>query len=116
MSRLTTEQVRERRGEPRRICHQHCLVRFDRLYLDGQPGSVAAEGTICDLSSSGLGLVLRPAIPSGATLTIDSLASSAAAPLPPAHVVRCVPADGRWRHGCCLERRLSKDELRGWLT
>jgi hypothetical protein len=60
-------------------------------------------------------LLLRPAIPAGATLTIAPL-GAAAVSLPLAHVVHCVPAGGRWRHGCCLERRLSEEELRGWLA
>jgi hypothetical protein len=109
------EQSGERRAEPRRVCHQHCLVRFDRLHLDGQPGSVGAEGYVTDLSPHGVGLVLRPAVPSGATLAIAPF-EPAAVPLPPAQVVRCVPVGGRWRHGCCLERPLSDEELRGWLA
>jgi hypothetical protein len=111
----STSPQNDRRSDPRRNCHRHCLVRFDRLYLDGQPGGVGAEGCISDLSSGGVGLLLRPAVPAGATLAIAPL-GSAALPLPPAHVVRCVPVGGRWRHGCCLERRLSEDELRGWLA
>jgi hypothetical protein len=109
-----TDPPGERRAEPRRICHQHCLVRFDRRHLDGRPGSVGAQGDITDLSACGVGLLLRPAIPSGATVTIASL-GSASAPLPLAHVVRCVPVDGRWLHGCRLERRLTEEELSGWL-
>jgi len=112
---LCTDQSRERRAEPRRICHQHCLVRFDRVHLDGQAGCVGAEGFITDLSSCGVGLLLRPAIPSGATLAFAPL-GSASVPLPLAHVVRCVPVDGRWRHGCSLERRLSEEELRSLLA
>jgi len=112
---LDTDQTGERRAEPRRICHQHCLVRFDRLHLDGQAGCVGAEGFITDLSSCGVGLVLRPAIPRGATLDIDLLGSSAV-PLPAAQVTRCVPVGLHWRHGCCLKRRLSEEELRGWLA
>jgi len=112
---LPTDESGERRAAPRRICHQHCLVRFDRRHLDGQPGSVGAEGFISDLSASGVALELRPAIPSGATLAI-TLSGSAARPLPRAHVVRCVPVGGRWRHGCFLERRLSEEELRSWLA
>lgn len=105
----------ERRAAPRRVCHRPCLVRFDRLQFDGRPGSVGAEGCVGDLSACGVGLLLRPAVPSGATLAIAPL-GPAAGPLPPAHVVRCVPAGGRWRHGCCLERRLSEEELRAWLA
>jgi hypothetical protein len=115
MSPLSTEQSEERRGATRRICHHHCLVRFDRVHLDGQAGWIAAEGFITDFSSCGVALLLRPAIPSGATLTIAPL-GSAEAPLPLAHVVFCVPVDGRWRHGCSLERRLSEEELRGLLV
>lgn len=111
MSRPTID----RRGEPRRSCHKHCLVRFDRLHFDGQPGSVGAEGYLSDLSASGVGLLLRPAIPSGTTLTIDPLLSSPVT-LPPAHVIRCVPVNGLWRHGCCLDRRLTDEELRACLA
>jgi hypothetical protein len=110
-----TNQPGERRAAPRRVCHRHCLVRFDRLYLDGQPGSVGAEGYISDLSARGVGLLLRPSVPSGATLAIAPL-GSAAVPLPPARVVRCIPVGGRWRYGCRLERRLSEEELCGWLS
>jgi hypothetical protein len=53
---------------------------------------------------------MRPAIPSGATVAIAPL-GSAALPLPLAHVVPCVLVGGRWRYGCCLERRLSEEEL-----
>jgi hypothetical protein len=110
-----TNHSEERRAESRRICHRHCLVRFDRRHLDGQPGSIGAEGSISDLSACGVGLLLRPAIPSGAMLA-NTLPGLAAVPLPLAHVVRCVPAGGRWRHCCRLERRLSEEELRGWLA
>lgn len=112
---LSRDQSRQRRAEPRRTCHQHCLVHFDRVHFDGHPGSIGAEGYISDLSACGVGLLLRQAIPSGATLTIDPLGSSAVS-LPPAHVVRCVPMGRRWRHGCCLDRRLTEGELRGWLA
>jgi hypothetical protein len=112
---LSTDKSRERRAEPRRICHQPCLVRFDRVHLDGQAGCIGAEGFITDFSSCGVGLLLRPAIPSGAPLEIAPL-GSAEGPLPLAHVVCCVPVDGRWRHGCSLERRLSEEELRGLLS
>jgi len=112
---LDTDQSGERRAEPRRTCHKHCLVRFDRRHLDGQPGSAGAEGYMSDLSACGVGLLMQPAVPSGATLTLAPVGSGAA-PLPPAHVVRCVPVGGRWRHGCQLEWRLSEEELRGWLA
>jgi len=115
MLTLDTDQSEERRAEPRSVCHRHCLVRFDRRHLDGQPGSVGAAGCVSDLSACGVGLLLQPAVPSGATLAIAPLGSSAV-PLPPAHVVRCVPTGGRWRHGCWLERRLSEEELRSWLA
>jgi PilZ domain len=111
----STDKTEERRSEPRRVCHKHCLVRFDRRHFDGQPGSISAEGYISDLSPLGVGLLLQPAIPSGATLAIDAL-GSATVPLPKARVVRCVPVDGRWRHGCRLKRRLSDEEMRGWLA
>jgi hypothetical protein len=104
----------ERRGERRHLCHRHCLVRFDRRHLDGEPGFVGVEGYVSDLSAGGVGLLLRPAIPVGATLTIVPF-GSAAAKLPPAEVVHCVQAGRRWRHGCRLQRRLDEKELRGWL-
>jgi hypothetical protein len=115
MSPSETEQAEERRAEPRRSCHHYCLVRYDRRHLDGQPGSVSAEGYISDLSAGGVGLVLRPALPAGATLVIDPLGTEAV-PLPTAHVVHCVPAGDFWRHGCWLERRLSEEEMRDWLA
>jgi hypothetical protein len=114
MSPPQTDQPEERRAEARRACHQPCLVRFDRRHLDGRPGSVGAEGAVSDLSACGVGLLLRPAVPPGATLAVGPLGSEAA-PLPPARVVRCVPAGGRWRYGCALERRLNEEELRAWL-
>jgi hypothetical protein len=107
---LSTDQSGERRAATRCICHQHCLVRFDRMHLDGQAGCIGAEGFITDFSACSVGLLLRPATPSGAALEIAPL-GSAEAPLPLAHVVRCIPVDGRWRHGCSLERRLSEEEL-----
>jgi len=57
------DQPKERRAGPRRICQRHCLVRFDRRRLDGRPGSVGAEGSIGDLSASGVSLLMRPAVP-----------------------------------------------------
>ncbi len=110
-----TNPTEERRNALRRVCRQHCLVRFDRAHLDGGPGTVGAEGDICDLSACGVGLLFRPALPVGASLAITPLGSPAV-PLPPAHVVRCVPAGGRWRHGCCLGRALSDEELGRWLA
>ena len=112
---LIKDKSRERRADPRRVCHHHCLVRFDRLHLDGQPGSVGAEGCLSDLSACGVGLLLRPALPPGTVVSIDALGSTAT-PLPPARVVRCVPVDGRCRLGCCLGRRLTEEEVRGWLA
>jgi hypothetical protein len=110
----TTNPAEERRAEPRRVCHKHCLVRFDRWHLDGQAGSVGAEGCLSDLSARGVGLLLRTALPAGATLTITTF-GLAVAPMAPAHVVRCVPVGRCWRHSCCLKRRLSEEELQGWL-
>jgi hypothetical protein len=115
MKPLSRDQSGERRAEPRRVCHRHCLVRFDRSHLDGQPGSVGAQGDISDLSPLGVGLLMRPAIPAGATVAIAPSGPNAV-PLPAANVVRCVPVGGRWRYGCSLERRLSEEELRGWLA
>jgi hypothetical protein len=108
------DQPRERRAAERLTCHQPCLVRFDRKHLDGQPGSVGTEGSLSDLSVCGMGLLLRPAVPPGATLAVGSMGTEAP-PLPPAHVVRCVPVGRYWRHGCALERRLTEEELRAWL-
>jgi hypothetical protein len=112
---LDKGRSKERRAAPRHRCHQHCLVRFDRQYLDDQPGSVGAEGYISDVSAGGVSLLLRMALPSGATLAIAPF-GSAVVSLPLAQVVRCVPAGGRWRYGCRLERHLSEEELRGWLA
>jgi hypothetical protein len=112
---LEKDRSEERRAEPRHVCHRHCLVRFDRLHLDDQPGSVGAEGYIRDVSAGGVGLLLRMALPSGAMLAIAPF-GSAAVLLLPAQVVRCVPAGNRWRYGCRLERHLSEEELRGWLA
>jgi hypothetical protein len=110
-----TDQSGERRAEPRCVCHRPCLVRFDRRHLDGRSGSVGAEGCINDLSACGVGLLLRPAVPLGATLAVGPL-GSAATPLPTVHVVRCVAVGQFWQHGCSLERRLSEEELRAWLA
>jgi hypothetical protein len=109
-----TDKPEERRAAERRACHCPCLVYFDRKYLDGLPGSIGTEGEIRDISECGVGLVLRPPVPPGATLTIDSLGRDTG-PLPPIHVVRCVPAGLGWHHGCALDRRLSAEELRDWL-
>jgi len=105
----------ERRGEPRRACQRPCLVRFDRRHLDGVAGSVGAEGAVVDLSACGVGLLLRSAVPPGATVTVNPLVHGGA-PLPSARVVRCVPAGAGWRHGCGLERRLKEEELSAWLS
>jgi hypothetical protein len=110
-----TDKPGERRAAERRACHQPCLVRFDRRYLDGWPGSVGAEGSLSDLSACRLGLLLRPAVAPGATLAVGPLGSEAPM-LPPARVVRCVPAGRLRRYGCALGRRLSEEELRAWLA
>jgi hypothetical protein len=115
MSSPNTNQPGEHRAEVRRLCHKHCLVRFDRAHLDGQAGSVGAEGYLSDLSACGVGLLLRRALPAGTMLAIAP-SESAAVPLPLARVVRCVPVGGRWQHGCSWERRLSENELHGWLA
>jgi hypothetical protein len=112
---LEKDRAEERRTEPRCLCHRHCLVRFDRPHLDDQPGSVGAEGYISDVSAAGVGLLLRMALPSGATLAIVPFGSDAVL-LPPARVVRCIPAGSRWWCGCRFERHLSEEELRGWLA
>jgi hypothetical protein len=91
------------------------LVRFDRRHLDGRPGSVGAEGCLSDLSACGVGLLLRPAVPPGASLAVGPLGSEAPV-LPPARVVRCVPVGRLWRHGCALGRSLTEEELRAWLA
>jgi hypothetical protein len=111
---MSTAEREERRAEPRSLCHQHCIVRFDRMHLDGVPGSVGVEGYICDLSPGGVGLLMQPAIPAGATLAIAPI-EVAAGPLPPSQVIHCIAVGQRWRHGCRLERRLSQEELRYWL-
>ena len=113
MSRRHKNGAGERRAAPRYGCHKHCLVRFDRRQLDGQAGTVGAEGYVSDLSTCGLGLLLRPAIPEGGTLAITPF-DPPAEPLS-AHVVRCAPAGRRWRHGCTLKRNLTAKELRAWL-
>jgi len=105
----------ERRAKERRVCHCPCLVCFDRRHLDGLAGSVATQGEIYDLSECGVGLLLRPAVPPGTTLTVGPLGSDAL-PLPPAQVVRCVPVGRSWHHGCALDRHLTAEELRDWLT
>jgi hypothetical protein len=82
--------------------------------LDGQAGSVGAEGSVIDLSACGVGLLLRSAIPPGGALAVGPFDSGVPA-LPPAHVVHCVPTDGYWRLGCSLDRRLTEEELSAWL-
>jgi hypothetical protein len=69
-----------------------------------------------DLSPRGVGLLLRSAVPPGTTFALNPVDSTRASPLPPACVVHCVPASGRWRFGCGLERRLKEEELSAWLT
>jgi len=110
-----TDQPQERRAAPRRACHRPCLVRFDRQQLDGQAGSVGAEGSIIDLSACGVGLLMKSAVPPGATLEVGPL-NSEKTRLPLACVVRCVPAGWHWQHGCSLERQLNEEELSVWLT
>jgi hypothetical protein len=72
------------------------------------------EGSIRDLSACGMGLLIRQAIPPGATLLVGPLGSEAT--LLPAHVVRHTPVGKLWQHGCALDRRLSEDELSTWLA
>ena len=105
------ENVGPRRGV---AAASPACVRFDRRHFDGRLGSVGAEGCISDLSTGGMGLFMRPAIPVGTSLAVGPL-GSAAAPLPPAHVVRRLPAGAQWCYGCSLDRRLSEEELRAWL-
>jgi hypothetical protein len=105
----------QRRGADRWACYRPCLVRFNRMYLDGRAGSVGVQGLIRDLSACGVGLVLRPSVPPGSTLSVAPLGGEVP-PLPSARVVRCVQVGGHWHHGCTWERRLTEKELRGWLT
>jgi hypothetical protein len=115
MSTPRTEERQERRAEARRACHRPCLVRFDRRRLDGRAGTVGAEGAMIDLSPCGVALLLRSAVPPGTMFALDPL-DSGAPPLPPACVIHCVPAGGRWRLGCGLGRRLEEQEWCAWLT
>jgi hypothetical protein len=108
------EQGEERRSGVRRACHRPCLVRFARTYLDGRPGSVGIAAMVVDLSSRGLGLVLRFHLPPGAEVTVSSLADDRPA-LPAARVVYAAATGRRWHHGCTLVRRLTDEELRAWL-
>jgi hypothetical protein len=108
-----TGESSDRRARPRCACHRPCIVRFDRRHLDGQPGTVGAEGAVIDLSACGVGLRLRSAILPGATLSVEPL-NSETTPLPLACVVRCVHMGGYWQHGCSLERHLNEEELDVW--
>jgi len=111
----STEKPDERRAAERRGCYCPCLVCFDRRHFDGQAGNVRTQGEIRDLSECGVGLLLRPSVPPGVTLTVGPLGRDTP-PLPPVQVVRCVPVGLSWHHGCALDRRLTAAELRDWLT
>ena len=103
----------DRRAAERQVCQCPCLVRFDRAHLDGGGGVVQAPAVLHDLSACGLSLRLRSWLPPGAVLGVEPLDQPAPA-LPPARVVRCVSAAGRWHLGCALARILMEDELRAW--
>jgi hypothetical protein len=111
----SSEAPAERRAAERHVCYCPCLVNFDRKHLDGLPGSIATQGEIRDLSACGVGLLLRPSVPTGTILTVGPLGRDAP-PLPTLQVVRCVPVGPFWHHGCALDRQLTPDELREWLN
>jgi PilZ domain len=104
----------ERRAAPRHACHRTCLVRFDRVHFDGQPGSVCVRAQIVDVSAGGVGLLLRPHLPAGVALSVSPLGHDRPA-MGGVRVVRSAPHGNSWHHGCVLPRQLTEDELQSWL-
>jgi diguanylate cyclase (GGDEF)-like protein len=96
----------QRRGTARVVCGRTVRVR-------GEADSQEEFATACDISVTGVGLIMEKALPVGTVVVVDTLPPGAGPLL--ARVVRVLPEGNRWKHGCSLSRRLNVEELGEWL-
>ena len=101
-------QGSERRATARLLCQQTAKV-----WREGCETEQAEFATVSDVSSEGIGIFLDKPLLRGTLVVIEPLAPSARTLL--ARVLRLVPEDGGWKHGCALSTPLEAEELRAWL-
>jgi hypothetical protein len=90
---------------------QRCLVRpISAMHA----GPEDWKGLVCDLSSTGLALAMSFAVRPGTVLTIEPWGLDRSLSLE-VRVVRALPVEFLWLHGCELARPLSDAVLRVWL-
>jgi diguanylate cyclase (GGDEF)-like protein len=97
-----------RRAEPRLPCGRPARVWSEELSNCGEE-----PATVRDISTGGVGLHSRSRFPPPALVMVEPPPGCAGKALL-ARVVRCVPEDGGWFHGCVLYTRLKEEELREW--
>ncbi|HZU38781.1 MAG TPA: PilZ domain-containing protein [Gemmataceae bacterium] len=105
----TTQLAEDRRAAVRYRCLRDCIVRLE----GATPGVGDWPGMTYDLSVIGVGVTILYPLALGTVLIIEKFGRSAR-PLH-ARVVRSVPMEFVWLHGCQLTTPLNEAELQEWL-
>ena len=100
----------ERRAAVRHRCLRHCLVHLDME----APGIGNWTGMTYDISTMGIGVALLYSLAPGTKLVIEKFGPNNAVTLR-AQVVRSVPMEFVWLHGCQLLTPLQQGQLQDWL-
>jgi hypothetical protein len=100
----------ERRAAVRYRCLRNCVVRVE----GGTSGVGDWPGMTYDLSVIGVGVSILYPLAVGTELVIEKFGPSSA-PILRARVVRSVPLEFVWLHGCQLVTPLTEAELHEWL-
>ena len=103
------QPAEERRAAVRYRCLRDCVVRLE----GATPGIGDWPGMTYDLSVIGVGVTILYPLALGTELIIEKFGRSAC-PLR-AKVVRSVPMEFVWLHGCQLVTPLTEAELQEWL-
>jgi hypothetical protein len=105
----TAEPAEERRAAIRYRCLRDCIVRLE----GATPGVGDWPGMTYDLSVIGVGVTILYPLALGTQLIIEKFGRNAR-PLH-AKIVRSVPMEFVWLHGCQLLAPLTEAELQEWL-
>ncbi len=100
----------ERRAAVRHRCLRDVLVRIE----GGAAGVGDWPGMTYDVSARGIGVAILYPLPLDTVLIIDKFGRNGA-PTLRAKIVRSVPLEFVWLHGCQLMTPLGEAELREWL-
>jgi hypothetical protein len=102
----------ERRATVRYPFHQPALWRDNH-----SQGSVCLWGQVRDISLEGIGLVLKRGMKPGTILIVEfeSASRQNTFTVEGQVVYSTLQADGTWRTGCLLKKRLTEQELRALL-